>query len=484
MSISGAMSSALSGLNAAARSAELISSNIANALTDGYGRRELQVTARRLGNSGNGVQVNGVSRDINQALVADRRLAGASAAGLNLQADFLSRLGAVFGTPDAADSLSGRFAAFDTALVAASADPQSSIRQSNVVEAARGITTSFRTISNEIQTSRSTADAQIATDVDIVNRSLVAIAELNRSISVATATTRDASALMDQRQQLIDQVATIIPLREVQTDNGRISLFSTGGVALLEGQPAKLTFSAVGIITPDMTLASGALSGLSINGRPINTTQNGTIAGGSLAANFAVRDQLATNAQAELDAVARDLISRFQDPLVDGTLSVGAAGLFTDSGGAFLTTNEDGISRRIGLNAATDPNAGGAVWRVRDGIGATTPGPVGQSALLSSMQAVLNASQPTASGAFTGSNQSLIGLASKVVSATMNQGLLLEASAGFAAARATALQSLEMESGIDTDRELQDLLLVEQAYAANAKVIQTTDDMIQILLGM
>ncbi|WP_022704338.1 flagellar hook-associated protein FlgK [Pseudorhodobacter ferrugineus] len=484
MSISGAMSSALSGLNAAARSAELISSNIANALTDGYGRRELQVTARRLGDTGHGVQVTGVSRDINQALIADRRLAGANAAGLNLQADFLSRLGAVFGSPDDTTSFDGRFAAFNTALIAASADPQSLIRQSNVVEAARGVVTSFRTISNDIQTSRSTADTQIATEVEIVNHSLVAIAELNRSITVSFATARDASALVDQRQQLIDQVAAIIPLREVQADNGRITLFSMGGATLLEGQPAKLAFSAVGIITPDMTLASGALSGLSINGRPINTTQSGAITGGSLSANFAIRDQLAPNAQVELDAVARNLINRFQDPLVDGTLSIGAAGLFTDHGAAFLNANEEGISGRMALNAAVDPNAGGAVWRVRDGLGALTQGPVGQSALLSAMQSVINTFQPTASGALAGSNQSVMSLASKVASATMNQGLLLEANAGFAAARATALQSLEMESGVDTDRELQDLLLVEQAYAANAKVIQTADDLIQILLGI
>lgn len=484
MSISGSMSSALSGLNAAARSAELISSNIANALTDGYGRRELQVSARRIGNSGHGVQVVGVSREVNQALIADRRLAGASAANMNLQADFLSRVGVAFGTPENASSLSGRFAAFDTALVAAVADPQSAIRQSNVVEAARAVTTSFRTISKDIQTSRSAADTQIATDVDIVNRSLVTIAELNRSISASGAAGRDPSALMDQRQQLIDQVSTIIPVREVQAENGRITLFSAAGAALLEGQPAKLTFSPVGIITPDMTLASGALSGISINGRPINMGPQGAIAGGSLAANFAIRDQLAPNVQAELDAVARDLISRFQDPAVDPTLAVGAAGLFTDGGTVFLATNEEGVAGRLELNIAADPNAGGAVWRVRDGLGSAMQGPAGQTALLSAMQSVLNEAQPTASGLFAGGSRGALSLTAKVVSAVINQGLLLEVEAGFAAARATALQSLEMEGGVDTDRELQDLLLVEQAYAANAKVIQTADDMIQILLGM
>ena len=42
--------------------------------------------------------------------------------------------------------------------------------------------------------------------------------------------------------------------------------------------------------------------------------------------------------------------------------------------------------------------------------------------------------------------------------------------------------SLELEDGVDTDAELQRLLLIEQAYAANARMIETVDDMMQALL--
>ena len=37
-------------------------------------------------------------------------------------------------------------------------------------------------------------------------------------------------------------------------------------------------------------------------------------------------------------------------------------------------------------------------------------------------------------------------------------------------------------SAVDMDQELQSLLLIEQSYAANARVIQTIDEMIQRLL--
>ena len=41
---------------------------------------------------------------------------------------------------------------------------------------------------------------------------------------------------------------------------------------------------------------------------------------------------------------------------------------------------------------------------------------------------------------------------------------------------------MELETGVDTDAEMQKLLLIEQAYAANAKVMTAADEMIQLLL--
>jgi flagellar hook-associated protein 1 FlgK len=41
-----------------------------------------------------------------------------------------------------------------------------------------------------------------------------------------------------------------------------------------------------------------------------------------------------------------------------------------------------------------------------------------------------------------------------------------------------------LETGVDTDRELQNLLVIEQAYAANARVLQTLDQMIQRLMEL
>ena len=54
----------------------------------------------------------------------------------------------------------------------------------------------------------------------------------------------------------------------------------------------------------------------------------------------------------------------------------------------------------------------------------------------------------------------------------------------FTSARHTALKELELSKGVDTDAELQDLMQIEQHYAANARVMSTVDDLMQTLLSI
>ncbi len=50
-------------------------------------------------------------------------------------------------------------------------------------------------------------------------------------------------------------------------------------------------------------------------------------------------------------------------------------------------------------------------------------------------------------------------------------------------ARQTALADSEAnEIGVDSDRELQALMLIEQAYAANARVLSVMDGLLKLLL--
>lgn len=482
MSLSLALSSALSGLTATGRRAEVVSTNVANANTPGYVRREVVVGARQVGDTGNGVRVNAVTRDADLVLIADRRLAGADAGGRDIIADFLARAEAAVGTTDSETSVGARVAALESALIAASARPDSESQLAQVADAVRGLADHLARATDQIQEARRAADTRIATEVASLNDGLHRVAQLNVQIRSYTQSGRDVATLMDQRQQVVDSISAIIPLREAVRDNGQIALYSTGGTALLEVQEVTFQFDASGVITPDMTLDSAALSGLIVDGRLIRSTEPGPIAGGTLSALFRVRDELATGAQAQLDAVARDLVERLSGSGLDPTRAPGDPGLITDGANAFDPLDEVGLAGRLQLNAAADPRKGGGLWRLRDGLGAVAPGATGNPDLLTAMHGALTAARQPVSGPFMVGARSLATLAADMLSQVATSRLSADTEASFSTARSDALIKMELEGGVDTDHELQDLMLIEQSYAANAKVIKSVDDLLQILL--
>ncbi len=483
MSISGSLANAFSGLTAASRGAETISQNLANALTEGYGRRELQLSSGVLGRQGAGVRVDGIARAVNQTLVSDRRLADAAEGRDTILLDARAAIEAALGQPDAPGSLTARYAEFEAALVAAASRPDSGARLAAVAETATALARALVSASRAVQNERSAADAAIAASVSDTNAALGRIAELNRDIQIERSSGRDPSGLIDARQRLIDRVSAAIPLREVPRDDGQVALYSTGGAVLLDGTAAELGFAATATITADMTLASGALSGLTLRGRPVTAdATGGLLGGGTLGALFAVRDGVAPSAQAGLDALARDLVERFEAPAADPTRTGTAPGLFTDRGAILDPLNETGLAGRLQVNVLVDPAFGGEPWRLRDGLGATAPGPVGQAAGLQRLADALAAERQPVSGAFSPGPRTAAGLAAELLADVGTSLETAEVAVAHSAARREALIAAERAGGVDSDQELQHLLLVEQAYSANARVVAAAEAMLDRLM--
>jgi flagellar hook-associated protein 1 FlgK len=483
MSVTSALAGALSGLSATSRQAEILSSNVANATTPGYARRQVGLGAAVLAGHGQGVQVLGVTRDVDRHLLGERRVAEAGSGDRDVRAEFLKRVEQTLGTADNPASLAARLTAFDQALVEAAGRPESQARLNGIATTAKSLMAGLAAATTDIQNARASADRRIGEEVGKLNSTLQQLHELNVNLRSFTGAGRDVSALLDERQRLVDQISAIVPVREVPRDLNQIALFTTGGAPLLEGSAAVIGFTPVHTITPDMTQALGGLSGITINGRPCDTSGSASpILGGTLGALFAVRDELAVGAQGKLDAAARDLVERFQG--LDPTLAPGAAGLFTDAGGAFDPLNEVGLAGRLRLNPAADPAQGGALFRLRDGLGAATEGTPGNGTLLTALHAALTGARPLSSTGFAAGNRSFAVLTSDILSDTSAQRLSAQSEQSFSAARLTALTDLEAQNGIDTDQEMQELLVIEKNYAANAKVIQAVADMIDTLIRL
>lgn len=485
MSLSGALSNALSGLTANSRAASLVASNIANATTESYGRRTLETSSRTVGVGG--VQIDGVNRRIDTAVLSDRRLSDAQTGFAEDMQTFASKIEALLGPSGEAGSLSSFYSAFENAILSASSDPSSTQRLQTVALAAQDFVGKLNDVSTTLQLSRATADRTIAAQVDSLNTALGRVKDLNEAIAESMYRNGDASSLMDERQRVIDQVSEIVPLRTVQRDNGMIAVYAASGNPLLDptihSEPAEIGFTAQNLVTADMTLGNGLLSGLSISGQAVNSTNEGPLGGGTLGAQLQIRDAVAVELQSVLDGIARDLIERFEPGGPDTTLVAGDPGLFTDAGLAFDPLNEVGLASRISLNALVDP-AGSGTWRLRDGLGAATQGDVGDARLLQAYSDALESlkvpgSTSLGTGAFSFGEH-----VGDFVSAVSTARVRADGQQSFSNAQNTALKELELSAGVDTDAELQELLRIEQHYAANARVITTVDELMQTLLSI
>lgn len=489
MSITNALNNALTGLRANGRLADVTAGNLANALTPGYGRQVVDLASSVTGTQGTGVRVSGISRVLDPELSASRRLADGDLANRSAAFEALRNIETEFGTFGETQSLGARLAAFDTALRALAETPENGPRQQAAVDAARDLAAKFNSLGAAVTSTRAQTDREIARTVAETNTALEGVARLNRQIQIAEATRRETAALIDRREVLIDEVARALPIRQSIRADGVVELRTLEGIGLVDIRAQRIDYTETPVYQPGLSYNAGAgtLSGLTLQGIDITPGGPGSqaVRGGALAGLFEVRDQTTAEIEAQVDSLAADLITRLADPGVDPTLAPGDPGLFTDGGGAFVLADTVGIASRISLNPAADPAQGGDAARLRDGLNAVGPGPTSEDAILRALTDALaaprDATAPPATPGLAGSltlAERLDGVIERIgtqrVTAEIEVSSLTSAREALANEESTVI-------GVDTDLELSRLVEIEQAYAANAQVIQTAARMLDEL---
>ena len=356
MSLTSSLHNALSGLNLAAKSAELISSNVANALTPGYARREVSVSTDLTASGG--VKINGIHRHENLAVLGEARIASASVSTAQIKAEFYEKTGMMFGEIGSDNSLSQDMADFSAALTSATGNPMDQTRLGQVVNAAQKIAARVQSIASAIQSEREAADGNIDITVKALNSDLQRLEKLSQQMLRADVGSDHRATLLDQRNQILDSVAKAVPIKVFERPNGTFAVYSTSGASLMDINAAEIGFAPSVVITPNST----NLGTLTVNGNPIENLRGYT--GGRLEALFNVRDTIAPTVQAELDQFTHDFAqsTTASDPK--------QIGLFTDRGNPLDSSLTNGFSSRIRLASQIDPSQGGDINQLRQGISA------------------------------------------------------------------------------------------------------------------
>ncbi len=187
-------------------------------------------------------------------------------------------------------------------------------------------------MSSDIQELRSQAESGIADGVNRVNQLLQDIAQVSSRITASGGSDAASAALLDQRDKDITELSGLIDVRVISTGNNGISIFTTSGVSLYDGQAAQLTFdarpglNAGSVYDTDPTKRTvGTISLVTPNGDKLDLIGSKAIRSGTLAADIEMRDDILPQAQRQLDEIANTLALSLSNRTVPGVAAVSGA---------------------------------------------------------------------------------------------------------------------------------------------------------------
>lgn len=481
MSLSSALSIAQSALLNTSRQTSVVSRNISEVSNADYSRRSAVLVS-----SENGARVVSITRATNDVLFRQNLTAISSYSAQSTLSDGLDTLSIdVYGI-EHSTSPTTAVSQLQNALQTYSANPSSASLAENVLDAARQVVNVLNDGSDAIQSFRQQTDRSILSAVGELNSLLADFKKANDEVSQGSKLGRDVNDALDQRDAILKKISEFVPVTAIQRADNDLMLVTTSGATLFETVPREVTFR------PSTALAPGSTgNGIYVDGVPIGAGTGGnTSAGGKLSAMLQLRDSVATGMQAQLDEIARGLISSFAEQDPAGVLP-DAAGLFTWSGAPGVPatgTLVNGLAQTISINAAFDSAQGGTPTLLRDGgaNGAAyvvNTGGVGYSDLL--LGYAQRIEQPMAFDPAASIQASISVTGYSAESISWFESIRQESSR--AAESKSALLSRTQESlsnatGVNIDEEMTLMLDLEHTYQASARLMRTIDDMLGSLL--
>src|SRR5438105_3071723 len=283
------LQTALSGLRASQARMNTIGHNLANVDTPGYTRQIVDLTEASpyqspMGWIGAGVDVTGITRARDAFLDARVRTTSDTQAGFQTRADLLQRTETVLGEPS--QGISGPLAAVWSAFESAASTPSDSGARTAALSALGNLTTRIRQVSSGWSQVAGDVKQSLSASVTDVNDKLAQLAKLNEVIGAASSS-GSPNDLLDQRDQLIDQLASEAGATAILSPDGTARVV-IGGLSVVNGSSS----------TPLTLRSDGTIAGPS----GLTVQPGGKIGG--------YQSFLATDLpgyQAQLDGFVRDL---------------------------------------------------------------------------------------------------------------------------------------------------------------------------------
>lgn len=447
-----------SGLLASMAALNATSNSVANAMVAGYSRQQVMLSSVGGGayGSGAGVFVDGVRRISDQYEVAQLWQTTSAVGFSKVQSSYLRQAEQVFGADgnNISKGLDQLFAALNSSME----QPNLIAYRQSVLNEAKAVAQRVNAINDNIDSQRNQINGQLGTSVKEINAQLAIIANFNRDIQAASVTGTIPPALQDGRDAAIDDLAAIIDIRVVEDSQGMLNISLARGEPLLTGNTAAKLTSA-----PDPANPKNNLVSIQFGASQFNVDET---AGGSLGALLNYRDTQLADSQAYIDELAVMLATEFNSILASGTDLNGATpsqDLFT------YQANNPGGS--LSLTAGFTP----------DKLAFGQDGTQGDN---TNLKALVQLANKELSFTSLGSSTSL---AESFSSKVGQLGSASRQAISFAKTSVDLQKDAQVQwastSGVNPDEEGINLIIYQQSYMANAKVISTADQLFQTMLS-
>jgi len=311
VSLNGITASAISALQTNQAALNVVSNNVSNLNTPGYARRVVNESTLSAGGQLAGVDIASVERVTNQFLQQEQLAAGSSSSQYDTMANLFSQLNGLLGGPGDNQSLSTQLTNVASAFATASQAPTSSASQTGVLNALTGLASTFSNVSGTISSLQNQVDQQAVNSVGSTNTLIQQIYQLNTQIKTATATGDQASALLDQRDTALTNLAQVMGIQTTTNSDGSVNVSTTDGVNLVSNTYAQLSYtggaqngSYGNIMIQDVNPANGA-----VLGSPQALDPH--LSGGSLEGMIDMRDQVLGGLSQSLGNLAQQTAQTF-----------------------------------------------------------------------------------------------------------------------------------------------------------------------------
>jgi len=460
-SIFGILNMASNALYAHQQAINVTGNNIANVNTPGYSRQRLMLSTNdpmysSIGPIGNGVNADGVERIYDRFIGVQLSAENQSLGRWAAQKQVMAGVEIIF-DESGGFGLSQAMSDYFNAWQDLSLKPKGVTERQMLISSGEVLANTFNLKYAHLESVRKSIDTDISGAVDDINQLSARIADLNQKIVDSEINGHSANEYRDQRDLTLKELSELIDISTFEDSSGSVKVTLNGGRTLVEGK-------SFHNLSTQVNPATGLFDVLWV--RPDGSTVDitGNIAGGKMQGWLQTRDVTIQDYMTRLNDLAnaiRDEVNREHG---------GGFGLDRSTNNDFFI-GTDASDIEVNVNLVNDHDLIAAASDID-----RLPGDASKAVDIANLQslAILNGGTATFDEHYNA-----------LVSEVGSEVVQIDTYYQHQFDMLTQLENYrESISGVSLDEEMVNLVKFQSAYDASAKLITTTDELIQTVLNM